>query len=191
MTNRLSYLEAKIVSNSFNDLPDRSVPELTVKTFDVAIAPAMEVLGPFGISAEDVGVAMLSLNSLDDPMIFMNQAEVRDRLSHLGINVSDNTVDIPVLRDYPLWAKEIAETRESVIKDSETVELAAGKPPADIYADAQESLERHRSNLQILLDGTDLSEDHLSTMEEAANSTNSTLEISLVWLLEDIQRRKK
>ena len=186
--NRLSYLEAKIISKSLADLPTNN-PN-SGKTFDEAVAPAIDILGLFGITADDVSKAVLKLNSLDDPMIFMDQSEIRQRLENIGVIVGDNLVDIPVLRDYEQWAKEIAQTRENVIKDTQTVEASAGKPPADIYADAKDSLDRHRTNLEILLEGTGLTDENLTTMEVAANETNSTLEISLVWLLEDIQRRK-
>lgn len=190
MTNRLSYLEAKIVSNSVGEACAVARGG-GARSFEEAISPAAKVLGQFGFSDNDITLALMEINSTLDPMMYIEQGEVRDRLNVFGVVFGSDGVDIPVLRDYPLWAKEIAETRESVLKDTQTVEQSAGKSPADIYADAKDSLERNRANLQVLLDGTNLSEENLATMEEVANSTNSTLEISLVWLLEDIQRRKK
>ena len=190
MTNRLSYLEAKTINNSVNNA--YAIARGVGKgTFDEAISPANDILGQFGFSDSDISLALMELNSTLDPMMYIEQGEVRERLNVFGVNFGSDGVDIPLLRDYTLWAKEIAETRESVIKDEETVRLSSGKSPADIYADAKDSLERHRSNLGILLDGTDLTEANLTTMEEAATGTNSTLEVSLAWLLEDIQRRKK
>lgn len=197
MTNKLNWLEAKKVENAILAYK-LTLGSVTTDTDSSLLQEGLrQTLAPVALILEQRGITIdqLQLALGDDPRDPLDEAitgtwlSYRKELEDIGLIVSDSGVDMPILRDNEQRSDELVKLfhayRENMALTNTTDTLDL------VLREFAEEIAAQRTDLVLLLDGTNIEPEALSSIETDAYSANSDLWDAMVGKFEMLEVRKK